>query len=85
MLKEAIALFEEEKFDEALPLFEKEAKEGSGEAMYYLGTLYYEGWGVERSLDMAQYWWKRAERRGNLDAKYMLRTISCSSSVFGRE
>jgi len=88
MLKDAIELFEKERFQEAKELFLPLAKEGDSEAMYYLGVMYYEGWGVERSLDKAVEWWKRAQRRGNLDAKYMLQTISTSSSVssvFARE
>ena len=85
MLKKAIELFESDKFKEALPLFKELAKEGNSEAMYYLGMMYYEGWGVEKNLDEAVKWWKMANRRGNLDAKYMLQTISTDSSVFGRE
>ena len=85
MLKEAIGLFENDKYDEALPIFEKLARDGNAEAMYYLGMMYYEGWGVERSQEEAVRWWKRANRRGSLDAKYMLQTICSTSSVFARE
>ena len=85
MLKKAVDLFENDKFDEALPIFKKLAKDGNSEAMYYIGMMYYEGWGVEKDLDEAIRWWKMANRRGNLDAKYMLQTISTDSSVFGRE
>jgi len=85
MLKKAIELFENDKFKEALPLFKELAKKGNSEAMYYLGMMFYEGWGVEKNLDEAVKWWKMANRRGNLDAKYMLQTISTDSSVFGRE
>ena len=85
MLKEAIDLFENDKYNEALPIFEKLAREGNAEAMYYLGMMYYEGWGVEQSQEEAVRWWKRANRRGSLDAKYMLQTICSTSSVFARE
>ncbi|NPA03664.1 MAG: SEL1-like repeat protein [Epsilonproteobacteria bacterium] len=85
MLREAIELFEKEKFEEAFPLFKNLAREGDSEAMYYLGVLYYEGWGVEPSKEEAIKWWKRAERRGSLDAKYMLQTILTTSSIFARE
>ena len=85
MLKKAVELFESDRFDEALPIFEKLAREGDAEAMYYLGMMYYEGWGVEKSQEEAVHWWKRANRRGSLDAKYMLQTICATSSVFARE
>ena len=85
MLKKAIALFEEERYDEALPLFEELAREGDAEAMYYLGMMHYEGGGVPKSQEKAVEWWKKANRRGSLDAKYMLQTICSTSSVFARE
>ncbi len=85
MLKSAIEDFEKDRYEEALPLFEKLAREGNAEAMYYLGMMYYEGWGVDKDLDKAIEWWKRANRRGSLDAKYMLQTICSTSSVFARE
>ncbi len=85
MLKTAMEHFENDRYEEALPLFEKLAREGNAEAMYYLGMMYYEGWGVDKDLDKAIEWWKRANRRGSLDAKYMLQTICSTSSVFARE
>ena len=85
MLKSAIEHFDNDRYEEALPLFEKLAREGDAEAMYYLGIMYYEGWGVDKDLDKAVEWWKKANRRGSLDAKYMLQTICSTSSVFARE
>ncbi|MRI83651.1 MAG: hypothetical protein C6I00_04450 [Nitratiruptor sp.] len=85
MLKEAVELFERDRYEEALPLFQELAKAGSAEAMYYIGMMYYEGWGVEKSQEKAVEWWKKADRRGSLDAKYMLQTICATSSVFARE
>ncbi len=85
MLKKAIELFEKDKYEEALPLFREQAKAGNAEAMYYIGMMYYEGWGVEKSQEKAVEWWKKADRRGSLDAKYMLQTICATSSVFARE
>jgi len=85
MIKEARECFESERFERAFELFKELAKSGNSEAMYHLGILYYEGWGVERDEDEAIKWWKRANRAGSLDAKYMLQTIKTDSSVFGRE
>ena len=85
MLKTAIEHFENDRYEEVLPLFDELAREGNAEAMYYLGMMYYEGWGVDKDLDKAVEWWKKADRRGNLDAKYMLQTLCSTSSVFARE
>ena len=85
MIKKAVELFENDKYDEALPIFKELAREGDAEAMYYLGMMYYEGWGVKKDENRAIEWWKKANRRGSLDAKYMLQTICATSSVFARE
>ncbi len=85
MLQKAKELFEKDRFQEAKPIFEELAKMGNAEAMYHLGILYYEGWGVPKSQEEAVRWWKRANRAGSLDAKYMLQTICATSSVFARE
>jgi len=85
MLKKAIELFEQERYKEALPIFEKLAKNNDKEAIYFVGLFYYEGYGVKKDEKKAIEWWKRAERRGSLDAKYMLQTICATSSVFARE
>ncbi|WP_187648043.1 tetratricopeptide repeat protein [Nitrosophilus labii] len=85
MLKRAIELFEEDRYEEAMLIFEKLARDGDKEAMYYMGMFYYEGYGVQKDKKKAIEWWKRADRRGSIDAKYMLQTISTDSSIFGRE
>ncbi len=84
-MAKAVELFEKDRYQEAYEIFKELAREGDAEAMYYIGVLYYEGWGVEKSVDKAVEWWKRANRRGSLDAKYMLQTICATSSVFARE
>jgi len=84
-IEEAIKLFEDEKYEEAILVFRELAKDNNSEAMYYIGVMYYEGWGVKKDLKEAKKWWKMANKRGSLDAKYMLQTISTDSSVFGRE
>ena len=39
-------------YDEALPLLQTSAKEGYGEACYFLGNMYFYGWGVNVDYDM---------------------------------
>ncbi|BCD59821.1 MULTISPECIES: tetratricopeptide repeat protein [unclassified Nitratiruptor] len=85
MIQKAVDMFEKDRYEEALPIFKQLAKDGNAEAMYYLGMMYYEGWGVEKDEKAAVEWWKKANRRGSLDAKYMLQIICATSSVFARE
>ncbi len=85
MLQRAEELFERGEYEKALEIFKNLAKEGDAEAMYYIGLMYYEGWGVAKSEQEAIKWWKKSQNRGNLDAKYMLQTICATSSVFARE
>ena len=83
MLKKAIELFEKERYKEALEIF-KQLKDDK-EALYYIGMCYYEGYGVKKDEKEAIRWWKKGDRKGSLDAKYMLQTICATSSVFSRE
>ncbi len=69
-LEEAIAFYEENRFEEAREALWRHRKDP--EAQYYIGMLYYEGYGVEKSVEEAKRWFKKASRRGSLDAEYML-------------
>ncbi|WP_456402947.1 hypothetical protein [Hydrogenimonas sp.] len=69
-LDEAIALYEASDYEEAYVALKQHRKDA--EAQYYLGMLYYEGFGVEKSLEEAKRWFKKASRQGSLDAEYML-------------
>ena len=69
-IDEAIELYDAERFDESLEAFRQHRKDPV--AQYYLGLHYYEGYGVEKDMEQAMYWFKKSSRRGNLDAKYML-------------
>jgi TPR repeat protein len=62
--------FEAGRYNEALQIFLRHKK--SRDAQYYLGMLYYEGYGVEKDLEAAKRWFKKAARAGSLDAEYML-------------
>ena len=41
-------------------------------AQFRLGSLYYNGDGVERNLDKAKYWWEKAAEQGDSDAQVSL-------------
>ncbi len=69
-LEDAIGFYEDGKYEEAFRALNMHRKDP--EAQYYLGMLYYEGFGVEKSIDEAKRWFKKASRSGSLDAEYML-------------
>lgn len=45
---------------------------GSGEEKFHLGLLYFKGEFVQKSMDLAVYWWKRAAKQEFPDALYNL-------------
>ncbi|WP_457596370.1 tetratricopeptide repeat protein [Hydrogenimonas sp.] len=79
-LQEAMEFFEKDEYEKALEAFSQHKK--NVEAQYFLGMLYYDGLGVEKDLEAAKRWFKKAARQGSLDAEYMLlccegNTTSC--------
>ena len=77
-LDEAIACYEENRFDEALAALMQHRK--NPEAQYYIGMIHYEGFGVQKSVEEAKRWFKKASRLGSLDAEYMLLCIEGNTS-----
>ena len=69
-LEEAIELYENDRYEEAMTALMQHRK--NMEAQYYIGMLYYEGFGVEKDIDEAMRWFKKGSRQGSLDAEYML-------------
>jgi len=59
-------------FDAALKQFKPLAEAGDSEAQSHLGSLYYAGKGVEKSIDTSLSWYKKAADQGNVDAQYSL-------------
>lgn len=49
------------------------ARQGHSDAQYALGSLYYKGYGVERSLQLSKQWMQRAAAKGNAKAKKFLK------------
>ncbi len=69
-LQEAISYYENGQYSEAMEAFLEFRKDP--EAQYYIGMLHYEGFGVEKNIEEAKRWFKKASRNGSLDAEYML-------------
>ena len=77
MLDEAIKLYEAREYKKSYQLFSELAQTNSDEAQYFLGLHYYDGDGVEKNLEKAIYWFKKALKRNNVDAANML--MECDS------
>jgi len=61
--------------EEELPSFDdtlSHAVEGNADSQYELATMYYKGDGVERDLEQAFIWYRRAAQQGNADAQFNL-------------
>jgi len=58
--------------DVAVKHFRPLAEAGDSEAQSHLGSLYYVGKGVEKSIDESFNWYKKAADQGNVDAQYSI-------------
>lgn len=73
-------LYNERKFEEAFEvLFDAAAYKNDGEAQYYVGMMYRNGFGVEQSEEKAMTWWAKARRNGQRDAAFALSEIKTST------
>jgi len=75
-MENANKAFNEDNYEVSLEMFTQLAKEGYVDAMYMQGLHYKEGYGVEVDEDRAISIWKRANKRGSLDAQYALLEIT---------
>ena len=51
------------------------AEQGQTSAQYRLGAIYYEGLGVQKSLEHAYAWWLVSAANGNIGAKDKQRIV----------
>jgi len=70
--EKAEALYEDEKYCEAVRIYRIAAAMGGDHAQYSLGFCYENGFGVEEDRDEAMKWYKLAAENGNEDAMYCL-------------
>ncbi|MBR0458737.1 MAG: sel1 repeat family protein [Victivallales bacterium] len=54
--------------------FRKAVEKGYGDAQYALGTCYQEGFGVEKDMEKAVEWYRKAEQ-GSKDAHNALKRL----------
>ncbi len=62
-------------YAQALQWFEKSAKNGNGDACFYMGVFYSEGYGVSVNKAQALNWYLKAEKYGNTDCLYNIGQI----------
>lgn len=73
-------LYNDRKFEEAFEaLYDAAAYENNAEAQYYIGLMYFHGDGVEKNIESAQKFWKKALQRGHIDAANQLSHIATST------
>jgi hypothetical protein len=82
ILEEAMTAYTDQNYTKAHELFYPLAtKERNSQAQFHLGMIYFYGEGVEKNIDEAMQWWKKAMRNGNVDAAYRLSEISTSTKT----
>jgi hypothetical protein len=62
-------------------LYPLAAYKRNAEAQFHLGMIYFYGEGVNKDLDQAMEWWKKAMRSGHVDAAYRLSEIATSTKT----
>lgn len=79
-LEDGYRLYNERKFKESFELlFDAAAYENNSEAQYYIGMMYQDGDGVEKSIDKAVKFWTKARRNGHVDAASRMAEISITT------
>ena len=80
-LNEAIALYNAKEYEKAYRIFSDPLYRRDGEALFYLGLMYFFGDGVEKSMDKCVNYWKRAMREGHQEAAYRLSELKTSTKT----
>lgn len=63
-LQNAVSLIEAKRYTETIPNMRSLAEAGQPIAQFWLGYLYYKGWGVPQNMDTALTWSKAAAEQG---------------------
>jgi uncharacterized protein len=74
-LDEALVLFDDGNYVEALPIAQEFAAKDDAVAMLMLGRMMQKGLGVDADAKQAQYWFSKAAEKGNVDAQLALALI----------
>lgn len=81
-LYDGIAAYDVQDYQKARELlYPLAAYKRNAEAQFYMGMIYFYGEGVEKDIDQAMEWWKKAMRAGHTDAAYRLSEITTSTKT----
>jgi len=75
VLRQAVNLHEQGRYEEALVIFQKEAEQGNAHAQFALGGMYTLGQGLPKNEQLAAQWLKKAAGQGHAGAEEFLRLI----------
>lgn len=67
-VKEGNRLVDAEQYADAVKWYLKAVRQGSADAQYQLGMLYFRGWGVVQDFEEAHYYFSLASDQGHADA-----------------
>src|SRR5262249_56732489 len=67
--EDGLAAYQRNEFEKSLRVLRPLAEQGDARAQYLLGRHYQFGQAVKPDRAEAYYWYKRAEAKGNLEAK----------------
>ncbi len=81
-LAEGITAYDAQEYEKAYTLlYPLGAFSRDDEAQFYLGMMFFYGKGVDKNIESAMAWWKKAMRSGHADAAYRLSEISTSTKT----
>lgn len=66
----AVEAYQADDYVEALPIFQDLADTGNDDAMWYLGKLYDNGWGVGQSDTLSLEWFTKSAELGDADSMW---------------
>jgi TPR repeat protein len=69
---ESKTFIQSEEFDKAVPLLKQAAELGIAEAQYNLGVTIEYGYGIEKNIDTAFYWYSKSAEQGWNDGLYKM-------------
>ncbi len=69
-LSEAVEAYDADDYTSALPILLTLAEQDDDDAMWYLGKMYDNGWGVEQSDEQAFNWSERSAKLGDADSQW---------------
>ncbi len=80
LLHEAEKLYDDDKFKECFELCLPLAKEErNGDAMFFLGSMYMYGEGVEKNVEEALLWWSKGTKAGSRECAFALNEVNTST------